>query len=67
MTRAQLDKKMAEDKLKEEARRGEGAAQSKPDVFERLPSQVILPRLRPGFHSALVSTAQRAAETCTMW
>ena len=62
MTRAQLDKKMAEDKLKDEARRDEAAAQSKPDVFERLPSQVILPRFRPGFCSALVSTQRNLVQ-----
>ena len=46
MTRAQLDKKMAEDKIKEEQLRKEAArssAPSKPELFERLPSQVSPP------------------------
>ena len=39
MTRAQLDKKMADDKKKEEAKVVEG----KSDVFERLPSYQVHP------------------------
>ena len=41
MTRAQLDKKMAEDKKKEDEAKLEG----KTDVFERLPSYQVHPVL----------------------